>query len=149
MANIVTGKVEQVSQKFSGGVKINGTWYNGTKASEQFVKAAQKDKVYDLELNEKGYIASIRSHSVSAGPSATAKEDPIARLVSGRQTALNCATNMTVALIQAGKITLKENESYATTATEVAKIFEKHLFRSPHEDQDTEEDFFEGDPTHE
>ena len=59
MTNEITGTIEAVSQNYSGGLLIGGTWYNGTKANETVVKAQQKNAVVTLTLDDKGKIANI------------------------------------------------------------------------------------------
>jgi len=52
----IQGVVEAVSVKFSGGLKIDGNWYNGNSVTELRVKACQKGETVSLTLDEKGKI---------------------------------------------------------------------------------------------
>jgi hypothetical protein len=58
----VSGEVEQVSQKWDGGVKVNGTWYNGTKVTANYVKGCQKGQTVELTLDDRNKIMFLKSN---------------------------------------------------------------------------------------
>lgn len=58
----ITGTVEQVSQNYDGGIKIDGTWYNGTKVTAGYVKACTKGQTVEITVNEKNKILFLKSN---------------------------------------------------------------------------------------
>lgn len=56
----IQGRVDAVSQKFDGGIKIGETWYNGTKITGNFVKKAGKGQSVEIEVDERNKIQFIK-----------------------------------------------------------------------------------------
>ena len=57
----IKGKVEHVSLKYSGGIKLKDSdkWLNGAKGKEGLITEALKGKDVEVTTNDKGYVTDI------------------------------------------------------------------------------------------
>ena len=60
MSRKIKGFVDAKSDKFNGGLKIQETWYNGTKDTAIFVKKVNKGSLVELEIDDNNKIQFVK-----------------------------------------------------------------------------------------